>query len=409
MARQVFEGIKVADFAWAGVGPMVGRELAEHGAIVVRIESHRRMCSLRTMGPFPEGKTGVNCSAMFATYNTQKYGMTLDMSHPGAGVVTRRLVEWADVISDSMAPGVMAKWGLDYESCRNLNPAVIYFSTTQQGQDGPYSNFHGYGHHANAIFGACEYTGWPDSEPTLPFTAYSDFIAPWYLTTAVIGALIRRNKTGEGMYIEQSQLEAGLSFMGVHVLDYMVNERIGTRMGNRDRYMCPHGIYPCRGMNRWIAIAITDDKQWVSFCQVARNPEWSTDSRFTTTLARKKNEDELDRLIGEWTKDYTAEQVMAMLQDAGVPAGVVQNGEDLLNDPQLKCQEHYRVLKHPEIGPHSYNAPAYRFSKTPCYIERPAPCIGQDNGYVYKDLLHFTEDEIADLIAEGVITTDADL
>ncbi|MBL7120295.1 MAG: CoA transferase [Dehalococcoidia bacterium] len=408
MAKQIFEGLKVVDFTWAAVGPQVGRELAEHGATVVRVESHRRPCPLRTFPPFRDGIPGINRSAFHTEYNTNKYSMSLDLTNPKAQEVVRRLVGWADIIGDSMTPGTMAKLELDYESCRRINPSVIYFSTTQQGQYGPHRDFQGVGHHVNAIAGFSECTGWPDSDPTMVFPAYSDFISPWYLLIAVMGALLRRRKTGEGMYIEQAQLEAGLTFLAPHMLDCMVNERVVTRTGNRDRYMSPHGVYPCRGTDRWVAITVGNDEQWQRFCKVTGNPEWTRDAKFSTILSRKENEDELDKLIGEWSKDYTPEQVMTMMQDAGVPAGVVQTGEDLLNDPQLKHRRHFRVLDHPEIGPHSYHAPAYRLSEIPCDISRPAPCLGQDNGYVYKGILGFSDDEIADMLVEGVITTDAD-
>jgi len=408
MVRQVFEGIKVADFTWAGVGPQVGRELAEHGATVVRVESHRRLDPLRAAGPFKDGVPGVNRGPTGTVYNTNKYGISLDLRKPEAQEVARRLVSWADIVGDSMTPGTMARFGLDYESCRKINPGIIYFSTTMQGQYGPHHAFQGFGFHTNALNSISACTGWPDSDPTLVFTAWSDYIAPWYLLIATIGALLRRRKTGQGMYIEQSQLEAGLTFMTPHMLDYTVNGHIVTRAGNRDRYMSPHGVYPCRGADRWAAIAVASEEQWISLCEVIGNPEWVMDPKFTTILSRKENEDELDKLISQWTKDYTAEQIMTMMQDAGVPAGVVQTGEDLLNDPQLKHRQHFRVLNHPEIGAHSYNAPAYRLSKTPCNIERPGPCLGEHNQYVYQQVLGFSDDEIADMLIEGVITTEAD-
>jgi benzylsuccinate CoA-transferase BbsF subunit len=408
VAKQVFEGIKVADFTWAAVGPQIGRELAEHGATVVRIESHHRLDPARTFGPFKDGIAAVNRSAFGAAYNTQKHSISLDLNKPKAPEVARRLVKWADIVGDSMAPGIMTRWGLDYESCRKINPGVIYFSTTQQGQYGPHRDFRGVGHHVNALAGFSACTGWPDTDPTMVVTAYSDFIAPWYLLIAVVGALLRRRRTGEGVYIEQSQFETGVTFLGHHVLDYMVNKRMVSRSGNCDRYMSPHGVYPCRGADRWVAIAVADDEQWQRFCCVIGNPEWTSDPKFGTVLSRKQNEDDLDELVGEWTRDYTPEQVMTMMQDAGVPAGMVQTAEDLLNDPQLKHRQHFRLLDHPEIGPHSYHAPAYRLSETPCGITKPAPCLGQDNQYVYREILGFSDDEIADLLIEGVMTTDAD-
>ncbi len=409
VTKQVFEGLKVVDFTWVAVGPQVCRELAQHGATVVRVETHRRPCPMRAFAPFKDGVPGVNRSAFHAAYNTNKYSMSLDLTNPKAQEVARRLVAWADIIGDSMTPGTMDKLGLDYESCRRINPSVIYFSTTQQGQYGPHRDFQGIGHHVNALAGFSDCTGWPDSDPTMVFPAYSDFISPWYLLIAVTGALLRRRKTGEGMYIEQSQLEAGVTFLAPHVLDYTVNNRVVTRSGNRDRYMSPHGVYPCSGADRWVAIAVTNEKEWQRFCDVIGDPDWAGDPKFNSVIGRKENEDELNGLIGEWTKNYTPEQVMTILQDAGVPAGVVQTGEDLLNDPQLKHRQHFRVLDHLEIGPHSYHAPAYRLSQTPCDIKSPGPCLGQHNEYVYKEILGFSDDEIADMLVEGVITTDADV
>jgi benzylsuccinate CoA-transferase BbsF subunit len=408
MSKQIFEGIKVVDFSWAAVGPQVCRELAEHGATVIRVESHQRLDPLRTFAPFKDGTPGINRSAFNAEYNTNKCSISLDLNHPKAQEVIKRLIAWADIVADSMTPGTMARWGLDYESCRKINPAVIYFSTSQQGQYGPHHTFQGVGHHVNALAGFSHCTGFPDSDPTMVFTAYSDFIAPWYLLIGVMGALLRRRKTGEGMYMEQSQLEAGLTFQAPDVLDYMVNKRVVSRDGNRDRYMAPHGVYPGSGSDRWVAIAVADDEQWQALCGVIGNPEWAGDPRFATIQDRKENEDELDRLVGDWTKDYTPEEVMARVQEAGVPAGVVQTCEDLLNDPQLKHRQHFRVLEHPDIGPHSYHAPAYRLSETPCDLKAPGPCLGQHNQYVYGEVLGFSDDEIADMLVEGVITTEGD-
>ena len=406
MSRQVFEGIKVADFAWAGVGPMVGRELAQHGATVIRVESHLRPDSLRTGGPFKDGVPGINRSGLFAAYNTNKLGISLDLNDPRGQQIAKKLVAWADIVSDSMRPGTMARWGLDYESCRRLNPSVIYFSTTQQGQHGPHRDFQGFGHHANALLGISGATGSPDRAPTLPFTAYCDFIGPWYLIIGVIGALLRRRKTGRGMYLEQSQFEAGLSFLGTHLLDCEANGHVVSRMGSRDRYLSPHGVYPCRGIDRWVVIAVTDEARWQAFCEAIGEPGWAGDERFSTLAERKRNEDRLDELIAGWTRNHTPQQVMTTLQSAGVAAGIVQTGEDLLGDPQLQHREHYRTLEHPEIGPHAYNAPAYRLSRTPCSIDRAAPCLGQHNDRVYREMLGQSEQEIATLRAEGVITSD---
>jgi len=409
VAKQVFEGVKVCDFAWVGVGPQVSRELAEHGALVVRVESHRNPDSLRTFAPFKDGVPGIDRSGFGAAYNANKYSMSLDLNMPRGREIAKKLVQWADIVTESFTPGTMAKWGLDYEGCKEIKPDIIYFSTCQMGQKGPLAQFGGYGTFGVTYAGYASLLGLPDREPLPIYNNYSDFIAPWYLTMAVIGALLYRRKTGQGMYLDQAQMEAGVTFLGPLVLDYVVNGRVAHRMGNRDPYMAPHGAYPCRGEDRWVAIAITNESQWQHFCYVIGKSEWLTDPRFSTILARKVNEDELDRLIVEWTKNYPAEEVMRVMQVAGVPAGVVETAEDLFADPQLKHREHFRFLEHTVIGLHAYNSPAYRLSKTPNRIWKAAPCLGEDNEYVYKQILGLSDDEIAELLIDGVITTEGDV
>lgn len=407
--KQVLEGVKVADFSWVIVGPATARELAEHGATVIHVESHKRLDTLRTLPPFKGGIATPNRSAFAAAYNTGKYGISLDLSRPKGQQIARKLVNWADIVLESMVPGTMARWGLDYEGCIKIKPDIIYCSTCQQGQYGPYSKLPGYGAFSAFLGSFSEVTGWPDREASLLYNNYTDFISPWYLVTALVAALLRRRRTGLGMYLEQSQTEAGITFLGPALLDYSVNQRIATRMGNRDPNMAPHGAYPCRGNDRWLALVVSREEEWTALCKAMGSPQWAVDARFSSFLDRKQNEDELDQLISEWTIDYTAEQLMPMLQEKGVSAGVVQFAADLFSDPQLKRRDHFQYLEHQEIGRMAVHAPAYRLSRTPYRIEKPGPCIGEDNLTIYRDVLGLTEDDISDLIAEGVITTEADL
>ncbi len=409
MQKQVFKGLKVADFAWVGVGPQVGRELAEHGATVIRVESHRVPDSLRTFAPFRDGEPGVDRSVFGAAYNTNKYSVAMDLTKPKGVELAKKLVAWADLVTESFTPGTMAKFGLDYESCKKIKPDIIYFSTCQMGQTGPLREFGAYGMFGTTYAGFSNLLGLPDREPLPIFNNYSDFIAPWYLASTVIAALIRRKKTGKGIYLDQSQVEAGVTFLGPTILDYSVNKRIAKRMGNKDPYMAPHGIFPCSGEDRWIAIAVTNEAQWRAFCRVIGNPDWCRDAKFSTFLTRKKNEDELDDLITQWTKKLPAEKIMTLMQESEVPCGMVEAAEDLFKDPQLKHREHFRFLEHPVIGEHAYNAPAYRLSKTPNHIYKAGPCLGEDIEYVYKEILGLTDDDISDLFVEGVITTEADV
>jgi len=290
-----------------------------------------------------------------------------------------------------------------------FKPDIIYFSTCQMGQHGPFSKFGGYGVQGAAYSGYCQILGYPDQTPLPLYNMYTDVIAPWYLTIATIGALLYRGKTGKGMYIDQSQIEAGVTMLTPLVLDYTVNGRIAGRIGNRDPYMCPHNAYPCKGEDCWVVIAVRTDVEWQAFCKVIGEPEWSKDQRFATFVTRKENEDELDSLIGEWTRDYSPEQVMVTMQAEGVPAGVMLNAEGVVNDPQANHRQAFRRLNHPEIGTMLYTSPSYHLSKTPAHIWKAAPCLGEDNEYVYKEILGYSDDEIAEMLIEGVITTEADL
>jgi len=408
-SKGIFEGIKVADFSWVGVGPQVARELAEHGATVIRVESHKRPDLLRVSAPYRDGIPGIDRSAYWTAFNTNKYGMSLDLTKPKGREVARRLVAWADLVTDGMTPGSMAKLGLDYESCRQIKPGIIYYSTTQMGQEGPYNTLGGYGAMGAAYAGYSHLTGWPDRPPVVLPNAYTDFISPWYLCTAVIAALDYRRRTGQGLYLDQSQVEAGVTFWGPGLLDYIVNGRIPTRMGNRHPYMSPHGAFPCLGDDRWVAIAVSADEEWQALRQAMGGPEWAHEPRFATLLARKENEDELEALVAEWTKNYAPHQVMATLQAAGVASGVVQTPEDLFNDPQVKHRQHFRRLQHRVIGLHHYHTPAYKLSKTPSHLWKAGPCLGEDNESVYKEILGYSDEEVTQFLLDGVITTEHDV
>ena len=197
--KAILEGIKVADFSWVGVGPQVGRELSEHGAAVVRVESHKRPDLVRVSTPYKDGIPGIDRSGLYTAYNTNKYGMSLDLSNPRGIEVARKLVAWADVFTEGMTPGSMAKLGLDYESCKKIKPDIIYFSTCQFGQKGPYSSLGGYGPMGAAYAGFSHLTGWPDHAPVVLPNAYPDYIAPWYLALTVVAALDYRRRTGKGL------------------------------------------------------------------------------------------------------------------------------------------------------------------------------------------------------------------
>jgi benzylsuccinate CoA-transferase BbsF subunit len=402
--RRVFEGVKIADFTWLGVGPIAMKFMANLGATVIHIESQTRPDITRVSFPYKDFQAGINRSGFFALYNDSKYGISLNLKMPQAQKLARKLIyEWADVVADAHLPGIMDKWGLDYETLRKEKPDLIHIATSLQGKTGSYSKMPGHGIVGVSLAGFSEITGWPDREPAVPTGALSDFITFPHMLTALIAALIYRRKTGRGQYIEVSQLEASLQFLAPPIMDYMINGQIMGRVGNRCTNAAPHGIYRCLGNDKWCAIAVFTDQKWHDFCRVMGNPEWTKDHRFATLLGRKENEDELDALVESWTINFSPVELMNTLQKAGVPAGAVHNGEDLLADQQLNHRGTYVTLEHPEIGPHIYQPPPFRLSKTPHELTMPAPCLGQHNEYVLKEILSMSDEEIADLLAAGAL------
>ena len=404
MAANALTGVKIADFTWVVAGPLTIKQLADHGAEVIHIESSIRPELLRLLPPFKDREPGLNRSAYNACVNNNKYGLSLNMNHPRVKEVLHRLIHWADVVAENFAPGTMAKWGLAYEDLIKIKPDIIMFSTSQMGQTGPRAKIAAYGAQLVSLAGFSFLTGWPDRDPTGPYGPYTDAAIPPLGTAAIMTALIYRRRTGKGTHIDISQFEAALNFISPVLLDYAVNHRVTMRNGNRCATSSPHGVYRCRGEDRWCAIAIFSDEEWEKLCQVMGRPELATVPRFASFQHRKENEDEIDRLISEWTAERSPEEVMSVLQKVGIAAGVAQTGQDLLeNDPQLAHRRFFRELEHREIGRHHYETPPYRLSKTPCELTMPGPCMGEHNEVVCKEILGFSDKEYNDLVADCVL------
>ncbi len=400
---EALKGIKVADFSWVGVGPWTAKYLAEHGAEVVHIESSTRPDLLRTTPPYKDNIPGINRSAYFAIFNNDKYSISLNLNRPRGVEVAKKLVAWADIVIESFSPGRMKRWGLGYEELQKVNPDLIMLSTTQQGQTGPHAGHPGFGTQLVSMAGFTHLTGWIDREPSNPYGAYTDTITPRFAVAALMAALVRRRRTGKGQYLDLSQYETGIHFLAPLILDYIVNGRIAERKGNRSPAAAPHGAYPCQGEDRWCVIAVSSDEEWRNFCRAIAAPPWTQDPRFATLWGRKENEDELDKLVADWTCQFTPEEVIAILQAVGVTAGVVESCRDVHFDAQLKHRQTFPELNHPEIGRHTYNAPAFRLSETPCQLKRPAPCLGQHTEYVCTQILGMSDEEFVQLLSEGVL------
>lgn len=407
MNGKVFEGLKVAEFAWVIVGPATSRYLAEHGATVVKVESHKRLDTLRGTSPFADNKPTVDSSMAYGRHNPNKYSVSIDLQHPNGKKLAWRLVRWADIVTESFSPGTMEKWGLGYEDVRKVRPDIIYLSSSMQGRGGPHSGYAGYGMNAVNLCGFTEVSGWPDKPPAAPHGAYTDYINARFDALALIAALDYRRRTGKGQWIEQSQFETSLHFFAPPIMDYWVNGRITGRDGNRHAEAAPHGVFPCRGDDNWIALAVLNGEQWRAFCAAIGRPSLAEDEAYASLAARKKNEDALEKIVAEWTSGLVPEEAEVVLQKAGVPSHIVSRPKDVYQDAQLKERGYFVPLEHPVMGTQSYEPQSsFILSKTPRRVERPSPCLGEHNEFVFKELLGMSNDEVAEHIADGSITTE---
>ena len=407
MPPQALEGLKVLDFCWVAAGPMTTKYLAEHGATVVRVESAKRPESLRRAAPYGgDGTFGINRSGYFANYNGNKYGLTLDMAHPRARELVLRIVSsWADLVTENFTPGTMERWGLGYADLKAVKPQIMMFSASMLGRGGPLEKQPGFGAVLSSLAGLTNITGWPDRGPVNPYGAYTDFIVPRFAVASILAALDYRRRTGQGVHLDMSQLEASLHFSAPLLLDYAINGVEPVRKGNRDAGAAPHGVYPCQGEERWIAIACFSDEEWAALRQViaSSGAAWADHQDFGSLLGRKAAEDRLDELMASWTRNWEAKALMQALQGAGVPAGVVHDTRDLFDDAQLQHRGHFQYLDHAEIGRYASERSEFNLSETPGKLDRPAPMMGEHTEYVLRDLVGLSEQEFLSFKSDAVL------
>ncbi len=394
-------GIQVIDFSTTLAGPTAGRHLADFGARVIKVESSVHPDGLRAATPYAANVAGINRSAYFAAYNAGKVSLQLNMQQPRSKQIMRRLVERSDVVVEAFVPGVVARWGLDYDHLSAWNPRIIMASHCLQGQTGPHASHRGFGQIASAMSGWYDLTGPEGGEPLGPYSAYTDFICWPYLLSAILVALEVRDVTGRGQYIDHAQLETSIHFLAPLLLDLQINDHLAVRRGNIEDYAVPNNVYPCRGDDRWIAITSTDDAGWTALCTVLGHAGAAGDPRFATFTARKRHEPELDALIGSWTAGEEPFALAERLQAAGVPAGVVARAQDLFEDPQLQYRQFFRRLDHAELGNHAVLRQSFRIEGLNPGPWAPAPLFGEHTHDILTDILGMTDDEIADFAAAG--------
>jgi benzylsuccinate CoA-transferase BbsF subunit len=399
----IFSGLKIVSFSWAIVGPLTMKYFADYGATVIRVETSQRPCTLRISTPYKDGKPGLNRSGYFNHFSANMLSMALNMEHPRAVEVVRRLVAESDVVMENFTPGTIERWGLDYDELKKVKPDIIMLRQSGFGPWGPYARQPAFGMILAAMAGLPNFIGWPDGEP-LPvgISPYTDCISPRFAAAALIAALDYRNKTGKGQLLDLSQFETALYFIMPAILECAANGKEPSRIGNSCPYAVPHSVYPCRGDDRWCAIAVFSDEQWANLCKVMHKSEYIDAPRFNTVLNRKKNEDEINGLISSWTINFTPEEIMTRMQSAGVPAGVVKNAADIYDDPQLRQRNLFWPLNHPDMGLFTHLGQGFELSKTPAQACMPSPRLGEHTEYVCTKIMGMTDEEFVKLAGDGV-------
>ena len=393
-------GIRVLDFTWIHAGPSATRILSDQGAEVIKVESNNALSVIG--GPASATARGLG---QRHNWNAGKLSISLNMKTPQGIDIARRLAAVSDVVAENFSGRVMPSWGLDYDSIRAINPSIIMLSMSGFGRTGPWQDRVSYGQTLQAWSGFTELTGFPDTDPSGPASAYSDAVGGMAGAQAVLLALMHRARTGRGQWLDVSQFESLSSLLETLVLDMSANgpDAVTTRTGNRLPYggRSPHGAYRCRGEDRWVAITVFTDDEWKAFVGVMGNPQWAAEPRFATADARESNADALDAYVESWTNQRAAEDVMGLLQAAGVAAGVVQTGEDLSLDPQLQERGFFRRVPDHQGEYRTIESAPYRLSRTPGRVDRGAPNFGADMEYVLRELLGMSDDEVEDCAING--------
>jgi len=401
MDAQIFDGIRIIEFGWAVVGPLTTSWAGGYGAQVIKVETKTRPDIIRSMTPFKEDRVHLDNSLFFGRENANKLSISLNLKHPQAVQLARNLVCVSDVVLDSYTAGVMARYGLGYEDLKQIKPDIIMLSSCMYGQTGKLRSMPGYGVPLTAISGLTYLCGWPDRQPTGPYGSYTDYLVPRFNLLAIAAALDHRRRTGQGIYLDAAQLESSVQFVAPILLDYQANDHISGRTGNRDERGAPHGVYPCRGTEEWIAISVMSEGEWRGFCRAVGQPSWTRSAEFACFSARKENEERLDQRVAAWTATQVAREAMEILQAEGVPAGVANSGRDLGEDPQLRHDRYYARISHPEMGEVDYTPHSITFSNSPQQIRR-SPCLGEHTEQICREILGLSEEAFDRLKGEGV-------
>ena len=400
--RRALEGVRILDFTWVVAGPVAVRILADQGAEIIKIERRDTL------------DLGTRRGGFSGNLHRGKESTVINMADPRGIEIAQKLAAISDVVIDNFSARVMRNWGLDYESLKKIKPDIIAVSMSGFGHTGPHKDYVSYGPTLQALSGYTLQMRHPGHEPAGWGYSYADMTGGYSGALAVLMALWHRKQTGQGQFVDLAQFEAISSLVGPGLLDILNNQTPSEPVGNRSQEAAaaPHGVYRCKGDDRWCAIAVFTEAEWQSLCHVLGQPAWTREARFASLADRLQHQDALDEYIESWTQQHPAEEVMSRLQEAGIAAGIVANGEDLDRDPQLQARGYWAQLPSQENGKTEdiiLDGPPFKLSKTPGYVAAPGPLLGEHTDSVLRRLLNYSDQQIAQLKAERVIASHAEI
>jgi crotonobetainyl-CoA:carnitine CoA-transferase CaiB-like acyl-CoA transferase len=408
MSKLPLEGVRVLDLSQVWAGPACTSILASLGAYVIKVEGLTRGDISHSILPVDNdpGDDPWNSGPYYFCHNAGKRSITLQLTEEEGVKLFKRLIPSCDVLIENFAPRVMRNFGLGYDVLREIRPDLIMISMSGYGQTGPYRGYGAYGMGLESAAGIASVTGYPGGRPMRSGVSFTDPVAGIAAAGAVLLALRHRERTGRGQFIDMSQQEAAIPFLGAALMEYQMTGRVPGPRGNRSTAAAPQGCYRCRGDDDWLVISVGGDGEWARFCDAAEHPEWRGDERFATVPARHENHDALDSLVEGWTRDQDHIEAFHLLQRAGVKAAPVLNGKEMLLDPHLRERGHFDVIDHGRFGPRPIPRHLVaKFDRMDPKPDGPAPALGEHNAEVLQELAGLSAGEAAEMEARQVIGT----
>ena len=390
-------GVRVADFSVHAAGPFAGMILASLGADVIKVESAARLDITRR----PHAMYGKPPSS-FEQVNASKRSVTLNLKEARALELAYDLVRISDVVLENFRPGVMDRLGLGYPQLREIKPDIIMVSLSSNGQTGPEARYAGYAPMFAALGGLGYLTGYPDGPP-VELRHAMDHTGGMMAAFSAVSALCAHRNHQVGQRADVAVRDIATAFMGHALMDTAMNDRDVVRMGNRDDAMAPHGVFPCRGEDQWVTIAVADDDQWRALKQAMGDPEWADADEYGDAFLRWQNQDSLEQRLSEWTATRAADEVTDLLQSAGIAAFPSLSADQLMVDPHLAERHAFPATVHAEKGEQRAVAPPWRFSQTSTDPLRWTPDLGEHNREVFCGLLGMDEAELTALQEAQVV------